>query len=230
MEASYGRSENADKNISGYVVVPEKSIKREFFQLSSKSSKTAGQACEKTVPCPLHACRKTFPNEKLAQKHVQVHRSRVHVCITCGKAFSSASKLKRHHLVHSREKQFQTLKMGYGTQMLSELFATPEQTHVKVLSLFLLGLLVSLVGSMSANVKALCAGRVVVLLYNRAFPPSSKGSSLSMRNWVHGSLENDFSHRVEKATMREVDKSLYYPEAIFMAQRSCEPSQRNLLV
>uniref|UniRef100_A0A5S6QVF5 C2H2-type domain-containing protein n=1 Tax=Trichuris muris TaxID=70415 RepID=A0A5S6QVF5_TRIMR len=74
---------------------------------SNRPAKSAGQSCEKAVPCPLHACRKTFINERVAQRHVQVHRSRVHVCITCGKAFSNASKLKRHHLVHSREKQFQ---------------------------------------------------------------------------------------------------------------------------
>lgn len=48
-----------------------------------------------------------FKDSNALRKHLPTHGPKVHVCSECGRAFTEASKLRRHQLVHTGEKPFQ---------------------------------------------------------------------------------------------------------------------------
>ncbi|OUC43231.1 zinc finger, C2H2 type [Trichinella nativa] len=52
----------------------------------------------------LKGCNKAFAKQKYVRQHLQRHGPRTHMCTRCNKAFDDSSKLKRHNLIHSKEK------------------------------------------------------------------------------------------------------------------------------
>ncbi|KRY54988.1 Transcriptional repressor protein YY1 [Trichinella britovi] len=67
-------------------------------------SRTEKEDPTKPFKCPHRGCNKAFAKQKYVRQHLQRHGPRTHMCTRCNKAFDDSSKLKRHNLIHSKEK------------------------------------------------------------------------------------------------------------------------------
>ncbi|KRX20445.1 Polycomb protein PHO [Trichinella nelsoni] len=70
----------------------------------SGESRTEKEDPTKPFKCPHRGCNKAFAKQKYVRQHLQRHGPRTHLCTRCNKAFDDSSKLKRHNLIHSKEK------------------------------------------------------------------------------------------------------------------------------
>ncbi|KRY75953.1 Transcriptional repressor protein YY1 [Trichinella pseudospiralis] len=72
--------------------------------IRSEESRTEKDDPTKPFKCPHRGCNKAFAKQKYVRQHLQRHGPRTHMCTRCNKAFDDSSKLKRHNLIHSKEK------------------------------------------------------------------------------------------------------------------------------
>ncbi|XP_055707621.1 transcriptional repressor protein YY1-like [Phlebotomus papatasi] len=61
---------------------------------------------DRPMQCPIVHCNKVFEQHSAMKKHIRTHGPRRYKCEECHLSFVESSKLKRHQLVHTGEKNF----------------------------------------------------------------------------------------------------------------------------
>ncbi|KAM6149603.1 zinc finger protein 42 homolog [Erethizon dorsatum] len=100
---------------------------REFAEKKPPQGKD--RDAPKTFDCPHSGCTRRLRDKTALRKHLLVHAPRVHVCAECGRAFSEASKLARHFLMHTGERPFQCTFAGCGKRFSLDFNL---RTHVRI--------------------------------------------------------------------------------------------------